>query len=175
MHLRQRTAAFLTRVSADVIYGAIVLEALLGALGDPLPGSLVILTSSTLSVAVVSFAGTYAKSIGKDMESRIVTPWRDRAKMLADVTFQRIWMLAPLSVLLVFFGLAMMGTLSETGAYALTRVTLLAVLLVFGFVAARLSGAGVPRSLMSALMVTLLGYIVAQAKILATLVQGLGA
>jgi hypothetical protein len=69
----------------------------------------------------------------------------------------------------------MMGTLSETGAYALTRVTLLALLLFFGFVAARLSGASVPRSLMSALMVTLLGYIVAQAKILATLAQGLGA
>ena len=68
----------------------------------------------------------------------------------------------------------MFGLLSHTVAYALTRVALLGVLFFFGFAAARLSGAGLLGSVLSAVVVTLLGFVVARAKILAKLVQALG-
>ncbi len=174
MELREDTTAFLSRVSGKVVYGAIVLEALLGALGDPLPGSPVVLLSMMLSLVVVMVAGAYADWVGEYMEMRTLTSWDDRLKGLAPKVRQRSWILAPLLVPGALFGLAMFGLLSQTDAYALTRVALLGVLFVFGFAAARLSGAGLLGSVLSAVVVTLLGFVVARAKILAKLVQALG-
>ncbi|MGB5192507.1 MAG: hypothetical protein WBN70_05970 [Polyangiales bacterium] len=174
MVLRDDTTAFLSRVSGKLVYGAIVLEALLGALGDPLPGSPIVLVSLMLSMAVVVIAGAYSDWVGEHMEMRMLTSWGDRLRGLGSIARGRSWILAPLLVPGTFFGLEIIGLLSHTGAYALTRVVLLGVLLFFGFAAARLSGAGVLGSTLSAAVVTLFGYVVAQAKILAKLVQALG-
>jgi hypothetical protein len=174
MKLSENTSSFLTRVSGKVVYGAIVLEALLGALSDPLPGSPTVMLSLALSLVVVVLAGGYADWVGESMEARTLASWGERLKELAPQLRQRSWVLAPLLVPLAFFGLAMVGVLSQRDAYALTRVVLLGVLFFFGFAAARLSGAGVVESVMHALVITLLGYVVVQAKILVKVVGALG-
>ena len=60
MERSDNTTAFLTRVSGKVVYGAIVLEALLGALSDPQPCSAIVLVSLAVSLAVVTVAGAYS-------------------------------------------------------------------------------------------------------------------
>lgn len=174
MELSEDTTAFLSRVSGKVVYGAIVLEALLGALSDPLPGSPIVLLSLTVSLLVVTVAGAYSDWVGEYMQMRTLASWGDRLNRLPPKVRQRSWILGPLLVPLAFFGMAMIGLLSQTDAHALTRLALLGVLFFFGFAAARLSGAGVVGSVVSAVVVTLLGYVVAQAKILAKLVQAFG-
>ena len=174
MALAEKNAAFLTRVSGKVVYGAIVLEALLGALSDPVPTSPIVLMSLALSLVVVTVAGAYSDWVGECMEKRTLTSWQERLSLLPTKVKQRIWILAPLAVPAVFFGLSLLGALPPKDANALTRIALLGVLFFFGFVAARLSGASVLGSLLSAVSVTLLGYVVARAKILAKFVGALG-
>ena len=132
------------------------------------------LVSLALSLAVVTIAGAYSDWVGECMETRTVTSWQDRLSLLPPKVRQRGWILGPLAVPIVFFGLSMGGVLSPADANAMTRIALLGVLFFFGFVAARLSGAGIVGSLLSAFSVTLLGYVVARAKILAKFVGALG-
>lgn len=168
------STAFLIRVSGKVVYGAILLEALLGALSDPLPGSLTVWISMVVSLAVVTVVGAYADWVGDDMKRRALTSWRDRLGGLMARVRERSWVLAPLLIPALFFGLATIGVLSKSDAYALTRALLLGVLFFFGFLAARLGGATMLASLVSAAMVALLGYLVVQIKVVAKAVQALG-
>ena len=174
MEQSEDTTAFLTRVSGKVVYGAIVLEALLGALSDPLRSNPTIVLGLVLSLTVIMIAGAYSDAIGEHMKMRARTSWRDRLGLFTSRMRERSWIVAPVLVPVLFFGLAMLGVLGQKEAYALTRAALLGVLFFFGFVASRLGGATVPESLLSAVVVTLLGYVVSQAKILAKLVQSLG-
>jgi len=174
MQLTEASAAFLTRVSGKVVYGSIVLEAVLGAFGEPLPGSPMIVISTTVALLVVLIPGAYSEWIAEHMQLGGLPSWSERLKGLAFGVRQRSWILAPLLIPLLFFGLATLGVVSQTSAYRITRVSLLGVLFFFGFVGARLSGAGVAGSALSAFIVTLVGFAAAQAKILAKLVQTLG-
>lgn len=167
----QDRTAFLTRVSGKVVYGAILIEALLGMFNDPLPSSPIILISLLLSLAIVTLVGSYADWVGDDMKRRATPSWRDRLDGFAAQLRERAWVLAPWVIPAAFFGLAMTGLLSQSDAFALARLVLLGVLFFFGFLAARLGGATVLGSVVSALVVTLLGYVVAQVKVLAKAIQ----
>lgn len=106
MELSEDTTAFLSRVSGRVVYGAIVLEALLGALSAPLPGSPIAQLSLTFSLLVVTLAGAYSDWVGEHMQTRMLTSWGDRLNRLAPKVRQRGWILGPLLVPVAFYGLA---------------------------------------------------------------------
>ena len=152
---------FLARHSPDVIYGAILLSALLGSLNDPLPGNLRIILITWLSLQVVSWAKAYSAVVRNDMERPGYTPWR--AKWL-DLLAPS-WSMATLALPVAFFGLAMAGILTQTAALLATQVGLIVVLALLGFLARRLGGAGLGSSLWAGGSVALLGYVVTQIKL----------
>ena len=70
-------AAVLSRVSAKIIYGTIVVAAVVGSLSDPLPSNLTVTLTVSLSLLAIMLANTYASSINEDLTSRTVASWRE--------------------------------------------------------------------------------------------------
>ena len=54
MLLNESAIAFLTRVSADVTFGTIVLSAVLGSLSYPFPSNVTIILTTILSLQVIT-------------------------------------------------------------------------------------------------------------------------
>lgn len=161
MLLSIRTTDFLTRIASRVIYGVIILGAVIGSLNDPLPGNLRVIITVYLSLHAVALAGAYARSIDEDMASKRPTPWRLKWKKL----LRPDWVLAGTVVPVGFFSLALFGVISQAAALEATKWALLALLLFFGIVARRLTGAGILSSIVAGLAITLLGYAVVQIKL----------
>jgi hypothetical protein len=161
MHLKTTTADFLTRVSADVIFGTIVLSAVIGSLIDPLPRNSTIIITTFFSLQVITWGKAYARKIGEDMADRLVAPWRDRWRLF----FKPSWMMVSTAVPIVFFGSAELGLISQNIALLASEVMLLMVLLFFGFISRRLSGGGVMQSLVTGTCVMLFGYVAIQIKL----------
>lgn len=161
MLLKPAAVEFLTRVSADVIFGAIVLSAVLGSLSYPFPSNLTIILTAILSLQVISWGRAYAAKIRTDMEKRRVSPWSQRWRLF----FRPNWMIVTTVVPVFFFGCAALGLITQDAAFVASEVVLLAVLMFFGFVSRRLSGGGVMQSLVTGAGVTLLGYIAIQIKL----------
>ncbi len=67
---------FLTRITPRMIYGTIILGAVVGSLGSPLPRNFVVIVTVFVSRQAVSIANAYAQTIRDDMAGRQVTPWR---------------------------------------------------------------------------------------------------
>ncbi len=67
-------AAALSRVSAKIIYGTIVVAAVVGSLSDPLPSNLTVMLTVSLSLLAIMLANTYASSINEDITSRTENP-----------------------------------------------------------------------------------------------------
>jgi hypothetical protein len=161
MLLQARTVDFLTRISADIIFGAIVLSAVIGSLSDPLPGNLTVILTTFFSLQVISWGKAYARKIGDDMANRRVSPWRSRWRLF----FTPSWMMVTTAAPVFFFGLAAPGLISQNTALIASEVVLLTVLMFFGFISRRVSGGGVIQSLLTGASVTLLGYIAIQVKL----------
>lgn len=161
MLISTRTADFLTRIASKLIYGTIILGTVIGSLSDPLPGNLRVIVTVFLSLQAVSIAGAYARSIDQDMANRRPTPWRVKWNNL----LRPDWVVASTVVPIGFFALALAGVISQPAALAATKVVLLALLLLFGVVAHRLSGAGFLPSVLAGFAVTLLGFGVVQIKL----------
>ncbi len=161
MFLTTRQSDFLTRISSKVIYGAIVLGAVLGSISDPLPGNLRVIVTVYLSLHLVSIASAFAQSIDHDMATRTLTSWAEKGRMLLKPG----WITASTVVPIAFFGLALAGLISQESAAISTRYVLLAVLFFFGFVSRRLSGGAIPPSLMTGTSAALLGFVVVQLKV----------
>lgn len=161
MLLNDSAIAFLTRVSADIIFGTIVLSAVLGSLSDPFPSNGAIILTTILSLQVISWGRAYAAKIRTDMEQRRVSPWSKRWRLF----FQLNWMMVTTVVPFVFFGCAALGLITQHTAFLASEIVLLAILMFFGFVSRRISGGGVMLSVLTAAGVTLLGYIAIQVKV----------
>jgi len=161
MLLQARTLDFLTRVSADVIFGAIVLSAVIGSLSDPLPSNVTVILTTFLSLQVISWGKAYARKVGEDMVNRRVSPWSSRWRLF----FTPSWMMVTTAAPIFCFGLAALGLISRHTALIASEVVLLTVLMFFGFISRRVSGGGVIQSLLTGASVTLLGYIAIQIKL----------
>lgn len=162
MLLSKQASDFLTRISAKVIYGTIILGAVIGSLSDPLPErSIRVVVIVLLSLYLVSVANAYARIIDADMASKQATPWGEKWRIL----LRPGWVMASSLVPVVLFMLAAFGLISQTGAFRATVYALLLVLFFFGFVSRRLCGGGVPVSILSGAGLSLLGYAVVQAKL----------
>jgi hypothetical protein len=162
MLIGKDASAFLTRISAKVIYGTIVLGAVLGSLSDPLPErNLRVIVIVVLSLYLVSVANAYAGIIDADMAGKQATPWSEKWRKL----LRPGWVMASTAVPAFYFALAATGMVSQLAAFRLTIYTLLCVLLLFGFVSRRLCGGDVAQSLAAGVALTMLGYVVVQAKL----------
>lgn len=161
MLLGDRTIKFLTRISAKVVYGTIILATVIGTISDPLPNNLRVVVTVFLSLYAVSIANSYAKSIDNDMARRQVTPWRDKIGIL----LQPGWIVASSVFPVAFFGFALAGIISQDVALRTTKWALVVLLLFFGTVARRLSGAALLPSLFAGVGAAALGYFVVQLKL----------
>jgi hypothetical protein len=161
MLLQARTLDFLTRVSADVIFGAIVLSAVIGSLSDPLPNNRTVILTTFLSLQVISWAKAYARKIGDDMANRRISPWSARWRLF----FAPSWMMVTTAAPVLAFGLAAIGLISQNTALITSEVMLLTVLMFFGFISRHVSGGGTLQSLLTGASVTLLGYVAIQIKL----------
>ena len=161
MLLQAGTVAFLTRVSADVLFGAVVLSAVLGSLNDPLPSNSTVILTTFFSLQVISWGKAYARKIGDDMANQSVSPWSSRWSLF----FTPSWMVVTTTAPIFFFGLAALGLISQHAALIASEVVLLAVLMFFGFISHRVSGGRMIQSLLTGTSVTLLGYIAIQIKL----------
>jgi hypothetical protein len=162
MLISSRASDFLTRISAKVIYGTIILGAVLGSLSDPLPErNLRVIVIVILSLYPVSVANAYARIIDADMANKRATPWGDKWRRLLKPG----WVMASTAIPVVFFALATTGLISQLAAFRSTIYALLFVLFFFGFISRRLCGGGVLQSAVAGGSLMLLGYVVVQAKL----------
>ena len=152
---------FLTRISGKLIYGAIIVEAVIGSLDDPLPRNLVVIVTVWLSLHAVTLAGAFTQTISEDMERRRTMSWGERLLRL----FKPTWVMGSAVVPFTFFGLAAIGIISQPTALRLTKAALFILLAFFGFVARRQGGSGMLTSILAGLLVALLGFAVIQIKL----------
>jgi len=156
-----KTVAFLTQISAKFIYGTIVLGAVIGSLSDPLPRNMAVIVVVALSLYFVSVANRYAQSINEQMRNRdseaLTKNWA--------AILKPNWMMSSVIVPIGFFGASGFGWIHQQTALAGTKYTLLFLLLFMGFVSRRVCGSGIPRSLLSGVIVASLGFLVVQLKI----------
>ncbi len=155
MLLNPPTTNFLTRVSGKLLYGTIILLAVLGSLSYPLANLTVIVTVLASLFGVV-LAKTYSETVYEDMKLQRVTPWSDLAKL----TLKQGWVMGSTVVPVFLFGLALAGVITQVRASRLTEVVLLILLAFFGFISRRLSGGSVLHSLALGAVAAALGWMV---------------
>jgi hypothetical protein len=171
MLLNPRTDAFLTRISAKLLYGTIILMTVLGSLNhDTLPSNLAVIVTVVLSLLAVAVADTYAYTIYEEMKNRRVTPWRGKWKVFRE----RSWVMGSTLVPVSFFALASLGVIGQNTAFRLTERVLLFVLLFFGFVTRRLSGGSIFQALSIGVTAAVLGLIVVEIKLWAKYLPEIG-
>lgn len=161
MLLREQTADRLTRIAPKLIYGTVILYALIGSLTYPLPKSPSIVVTVFLSLLAVSVANAYAERIQEEMATRSLTPFRRRWKALLKPS----WVMASGAVPIALFGFASLGWIDPKTALGATKVGLFGLLVFFGFVARRMSGGSIPASILVGIALGLLGYAVGQIKL----------
>jgi hypothetical protein len=171
MLISPQGAEFLTRISAKFIYGTIILAAVIGSLADPLPHSLRVIVVVLVSLYGVNLANNYALSINEDMTNRRVTPMADQWRSLLRPN----WLMGSVIIPVVLFGAAAAGILSQEAALTATRYALALTVFAMGFIARRICGGDVWRSLLSGFTVALLGYAVTQLKLWSKYLPGLPA
>ena len=171
MLISPKGVEFLTRISAKFIYGTIILAAVIGSLADPLPHNLRVIVVVLVTLYGVNLANNYAMSINEDMTNRRSTPIVDQWRSLLKPN----WLMGSVIIPVVFFGAAAAGILSQDAALTATRNALALTVFYMGFMARRICGGDVWRSLMSGVMVALLGYAVTQLKLWSKYLPGLPA
>lgn len=155
MLLNAQTTAFLTRVSGKLLYGTILLMAVLGSLSYPLP-NLTVMVTVLASLFGVVLAKTYADTVYDDMKQQRVTPWSDLGKLI----LKQGWVMGSALVPIMLFGLAALGSITQAKASRLTEIVLLVLLFCFGFVSRRLSGGSVSRAMVAGALAVALGWMV---------------
>lgn len=151
----------LTNAAPKLIYGAIVLSAVIAPIRLPPPPSMVVIALSVFSLLAIGVAGAYADIVRNDMRTQEITPWRVKGRMLLTPS----WVIAPSAAPVLCFGLAILGAITPEQALAMTKGLLIFILVFFGFIARRLCGGGWWVSVVNGLAVGLLGVVVIQIKV----------
>ena len=142
-----------TQQVARVIYGAIIGIALVVALEahPPSPG---VVTASLLATAVaVGLAELYSQVVGAETRNRRRVGRDELGLLLRDVAAVAFGVAFPA----VFFVLAAAGVLEEDTAFTIAKWSGLGLISFYGFIAGRLSGAGLWVSALQALAVGVIG------------------
>lgn len=165
------TVDFLTRISAKLIYGTIVLMTVLGSLNYyALPRNITVIVTAFLSLLAVTLAATYAQAINEQMIHHHVTPWGD----IWRVFRKQIWVMGSTPVPVIFFALAALGIITQDAAFRMTENALLLVLLCFGFVSCRSMGGSMSQAFSIGLGAALLGLMVVEMKLWAKYLPEIG-
>jgi hypothetical protein len=138
---------------ARVVYGAIIGLALVVALeAHPPPPGAVIATLLGTGVAV-GLAEVYSETLGAEVRThervqgaRLHEIWTDTLAVVFGIGFPA-----------VFFLLAAVGAVEDDTAFELAKWSGLGLIALYGFVAARLSGAGLVPALVKSVAVALIG------------------
>ena len=170
MLLDQKTIAFLTRISAKLLYGTIILMTVLGSLRYSPTKNQTIVVTVFFSLLAVALADTYAYFINEDMRNRRVSPWRHKWSVFRE----RSWVMGSILVPITLFVLAAMGILTQEAAFRLTEITLALVLLLFGFITRRVTGGSIFQAFLIGAMAALLGLIVAELNLWAKYLPAIG-
>jgi hypothetical protein len=138
---------------ARVIYGAIIGMALVVALEDhpPRPG---VVAGTLLATAVaVGLAELYSEVVGAETRNRRRVARDEVGDILDDVASVAFGISFPV----VFFALAAAGVLEVETAFTIAKWSGLGLISCYGFLAGRLSGAGLAVSLLQGLAVGVIG------------------
>lgn len=136
-----------------VIYGAIIGLALIVALEDhpPSPG---VVAATLLGTAVaVGLAELYSDYVGTETRTRRHL----RGGEVRDIAYDAVAVALGIAFPVAFFVLAAADAIEEDTAFTIAKWSGLALIGVYGFCAARLAGKSVPRSVLRALAVALIG------------------
>ena len=161
MLLKGKPIQLLTKAAPKMIYGSIVLSAVIAPIRLPPPPSIVVIALSVFSLLAIAIAGAYADIIRDDMATQDAMPLNVKGKRLLTPN----WVIAPAAAPVLCFGLAILGVVSPEQALGMTKGMLIFILVFFGFIARRLCGGGWPVSLANGLAVGLLGFLVIQIKV----------
>jgi len=136
-----------------VIYGSIIGLALVVALeAHPPPAGAVVATLVGTSIAV-GMAELYSELIGLQVSARRRARPAERRELGADIGA----VMAGVAFPALFFLLATAGAFDDETAFTVAKWTGLGLIALYGFVGARVSGAGAPRALLQASAVALIG------------------
>jgi hypothetical protein len=136
-----------------VIYGSIIGLALVVALeAHPPPPGAVIATLLGTAIAV-ALAELYSEVVGLQVRAHRRAGRADRRELAADMGAVTLGIAFPA----VFFLLAAVGAFDDDTAFTVAKWSGLGLIGLYGFVGARVSGAGVARSLMQASLIALIG------------------
>jgi hypothetical protein len=132
-----------SRDVARVIYGAIIGLALVLALEVHPPTAAVAASTLVATAVAVGLAELYSEIVGAEARTRHAVR-RDHLRELAG---DALAVVAGAGFPAVFFVLAAVGVLELDAAFTIAKWTGFGLICFYGFVAARLAGAGVLRSL----------------------------
>jgi len=132
-----------------VVYGSIIGLAVVLVLEVHPPDALAVVASLVATALAVGLAELYSELVGEETRLRRRVPLRDVTHVLDDVAAVAFGIAFPA----VFFLLAAAGALELDTAFALARWSGLGLIGAYGFLAARLSGAGLLSSLVHGLVI----------------------
>jgi hypothetical protein len=136
-----------------VIYGSIIGLALVVALEAHPPDSAAVVATLIGTAIAVALAELYSELVGLQVRGRRRARSGERRELIADIGAVTFGVAFPA----VFFILAAAGVLEQDTAFDAAKWTGLGLIGLYGFVGARVSGAGPLRSLAQASTVALIG------------------
>ena len=142
-----------SRQVAKVVYGSIIGLALVVALAGHPPSTAAVIVSLLGTAVAVGLAELYSEVVGAETSNRHSVTRHQLAHMLDDAVAVAFGIAFPA----VFFLLALFHLISVDTAFSLARWSGLALIGFYGFWAARFAGAPVPRALLRAAIVALIG------------------
>jgi hypothetical protein len=142
-----------SRQVSRVIYGAIIGLALVVALEIHPPAPSVVIATLLATAVAIALAEFYSEYVAFETTRHRKADQGETRRLLADM----LAVAAGISFPSLFFLLAVVGVLNEESAFTLAKWTGLGLLGLYGFVGARLSGAGIPAAVMQAAGVALIG------------------
>jgi hypothetical protein len=148
------------QLAARSVYGAIVVLALLLAMQDHPPGPLAAAALVAGTVTAILAAEAYAEILGEEIDrhERLTRQQRlHKLRELASMSVAAEWPIA-------FLVLGGAGVLEDETAFRLARWVALALLFIYGFVAARMTGRSVSAALRSAVALGSIGVLLALLK-----------
>jgi VIT1/CCC1 family predicted Fe2+/Mn2+ transporter len=138
---------------ARVIYGAIIGLAFVVSLQAHPPKAAVMAGSILATALAVALAEIYSDIIGTETRTRARVPTAHKRAIAKD----SLAVAGGIGFPAVFFVLASAGVLETDTAFTLAKWSGLALIALYGYVGGRLSGRGVPASILHGLAVGLIG------------------
>jgi hypothetical protein len=151
-----------TRHVARVVYGSIIVLALIVALQDHPPAAPAVLALTLSTAVAVAVAELYSDVLGTEVRTRRPVDRRSLTEIVHDAAAVGFGVAFPA----VYFVLATVGAMKIDTALRISKWTGLGLIVFYAFCAGRLAGNGVVRSLVRAGCVGAVGAVLVAVKAL---------